>query len=76
MGVAERAPPSISTVGVAAIASEKVAVIVTESEAFKMLSASVSVNTTVGGFVSVTKVKLVVLDNGRLSVSVAATVML
>ena len=41
--------PLIERVGVAAIASEKVAVMVTVSLVLTILSASVSVSTTVGG---------------------------
>ena len=56
--------PSRLKVGALAIASEKVAVTVTKSEAPKVLSKSVSDKITVGGVVSVAKVKLVLLESG------------
>ena len=52
MGVAARTPPSISTIGVAAIALLKVAVTKTLSPMIKLLSISSSAKTTVGGVAS------------------------
>ena len=49
IGVGVKTPPSISTVGVAAIALLKVAVIKTLSSLIKILSESLSVSSTVGG---------------------------